>query len=96
MKESQMKVFTIIVRILLIIGGLAILIIYPIMIENIDNDSLYQTLLVISKISVVTAAIGVCGNLFRALLLLHQEEVKNEIEKTNSKANSNLTRSVIE
>jgi len=81
MKESQMKVFTIIVRILLIIGGLGILIIYPIMIENIDNDSLYQTLLVISKISVVTAAIGLFGNLFRALLLLHQEEVKKRDRK---------------
>ena len=81
MKESQMKVFTIIVRILLIIGGLGILIVYPIMIENIDNDSLYQTLLVISKISVVTAGIGLFGNLFRALLLLHQEEVKKQDSK---------------
>ena len=81
MKESKMKVFTIIVRILLIIGGLGILIIYPIMIENIDNDSLYQTLLVISKISVVTAAIGLFGNLFRALILLHQEEVKKQDRK---------------
>lgn len=66
-----MKVFTIIVRMLLIFGGLGILIVYPIMIKNIDNDSLYQTLFVISKISVVTAAIGLFGNLFRALFLLH-------------------------
>ena len=81
MKESQMKMFTIIVRILLIIGGLGILIIYPIMIENIDNDSLYQTLLVISRISVVTAAIGLFGNLFRALILLHQEAKKQDSKK---------------
>ena len=73
-----MKVFTIIVRMLLIFGGLGILIVYPIMIKNIDNDSLYQTLFVISKISVVTAAIGLFGSLFRALFLLHQEEVKKQ------------------
>ena len=78
MKENQMKVFTIIVRMLLIFGGLGILIVYPIMIKNIDNASLYQTLFVISKISVVIAAIGLFGNLFRALFLLHQEEVKKQ------------------
>lgn len=78
MKENQMKAFTIIVRTLLIIGGLGILIVYPIMIENIDNDSLYRTLFVVTKISVVTAAIGLFGNLFRALLLLHQDEVKSK------------------
>ena len=44
MNEKQMKAFTIIVRTLLIIGGLGILIVYPIMIKNIDNDTLYQTL----------------------------------------------------
>ena len=82
MKENQMKVFTIIVRTLLILGGLGILIVYPIMIENIDNDALYRTLSVVMKISVVTAAIGLYGNLFRALLLLHQEEVKKQ-EKNN-------------
>jgi len=48
------------------------------MIENIDNDALYRTLSVVTKISVVTAAIGLFGNLFRALLLLHQEEVKKQ------------------
>ena len=77
-----MKVFTIIVRTLLILGGLGILIVYPIMIENIGNDALYRTLSVVMKISVVTAAIGLYGNLFRALLLLHQEEVKKQ-EKNN-------------
>ena len=82
MKENQMRVFTIIVRTLLIIGGLGILIVYPIMIENIDNDELYRTLSVVTKISVVAAAIGLFGNLFRALLLLHQEEIKKH-EKNN-------------
>ena len=77
-----MKAFTIIVRTLLIIGGLGILIFYPIMIENIDNDSLFQTLSVVTKISAVTALIGLWGNLFRALLLLRQEEVKKQ-EKNN-------------
>lgn len=78
MKEKQMKAFTITVRTLLIIGGLGILIVYPIMIENIDNDSLYQTLFVITKISVVITAIGLFGNLIRALLLLHQEDAKKQ------------------
>lgn len=77
-----MRVFTIIIRTLLIIGGLGILIVYPIMIENIDNDALYRILSVVTKISVVTAAIGLFGNLFRALLLLHQEEAKKQ-EKNN-------------
>ena len=77
-----MRVFTIIIRTLLIIGGLGILIVYPIMIENIDNDALYRILSVVTKISVVTAAIGLFGNLFRALLLLHQEEAKKH-EKNN-------------
>ena len=75
-----MKAFTIIVRTLLIIGGLGILIVYPVMIENIDNDALYRTLSVVTKISVVTAAIGLFGNLFRALLLLHQEEKRENNE----------------
>lgn len=48
------------------------------MIENMDNDTLYQTLSVVTKISVVAAAIGLFGNLFRALLLLYQEEVKKQ------------------
>ena len=48
------------------------------MIENIDNDSLYQTLFVITKISVVITAIGLFGNLIRALLLLHQEDAKKQ------------------
>ena len=78
MKENQMKAFTIIVRTLLIIGGLGILIVYPVMIENIDNDALYRTLSVVTEISAVTAAIGLFGNLFRALLLLHQEEKKRK------------------
>ena len=82
MNEKQMKAFTIIVRTLLIIGGLGILIAYPIMIENIDNDALYRTLSIVTKISVAAAAIGLFGNLFRALLLLHQEEVKKQ-EKNN-------------
>ena len=82
MNEKQMKAFTIIVRTLLIIGGLGILIAYPIMIENIDNDALYRTLSVVTKISVAAAAIGLFGNLFRALLLLHQEETKKK-EKNN-------------
>lgn len=82
MNEKQMKAFTIIVRTLLIIGGLGILIVYPIMIENIDNDTLYQTLFIVSKISVAAVAIGLFGNLFRALLLLHQEETKKK-EKNN-------------
>lgn len=78
MKENQMKTFTIIIRTLLIIGGLGILIVYPIMIKNIDNDALYSTLYVVTQISVVLAAIGLFGNLFRALILLHQEEVENK------------------
>ena len=78
MNEKQMKAFTIIVRTLLIIGGLGILIVYPIMIKNIDNDTLYQTLSIVSKISVVVAAIGLFGNLIRALLLLHQEDAKKQ------------------
>ena len=82
MKENHMKVFTIIVRTLLIIGGLGILIVYPIMIENIDNDALYRNLFVVTKISVVAAAIGLFGNLFRALILLHQDEVQKQ-EKNN-------------
>ena len=73
-----MRVFTIIIRTLLIIGGLGILIVYPIMIENIDNDALYRTLSVVTKISVATAAIGLFGNLFRALLLLRHAEVKKQ------------------
>lgn len=82
MKENHMKVFTIIVRTLLIIGGLGILIVYPIMIENIDNEALYRILFVVTKISVVAAAIGLFGNLFRALILLHQDEVQKQ-EKNN-------------
>lgn len=76
-----MKAFTSIVRILLIIGGLGILIIYPIMIENIDNDTLFQPLFVIMKVTVVLTMIGLLGNLARALLLLYQESVKNENHK---------------
>lgn len=76
-----MKAFTLIVRILLIIGGLGILIIYPIMIENIDNDALFQPLFVIMKVTAVMTMIGLLGNLARALLLLYQESVKNKNHK---------------
>lgn len=68
-----MKAFAIVVRTLLVTGGLGILVFYPVMIKNISNDGLFQTLSVITRVSVVMAGVGMAGNLVRALLLLFQE-----------------------
>jgi len=69
-----MKAFTIIVRILLIIGGLGIFIFFPIMIKNIDNDAVFQNLNIIVKVSVVMASLGLIGGVIRAFLLILQDK----------------------
>ena len=78
-----MRAFTIIVRTLLIIGGLGILIFYPIMIKNIANDALFQPLSVVTNISIVAALTGLVGNLVRALLLLCKKETQKQ-EQNNT------------
>lgn len=69
-----MKAFTIIVRILLIIGGLGIFIFFPIMIKNIDNDAVFQNLNIIVKVSVVMTSFGLIGGVIRAFLLILQDK----------------------
>jgi|LSQX01.2.fsa_nt_gb NADH:ubiquinone oxidoreductase subunit 6 (subunit J) len=69
-----MKAFTIIVRILLIIGGLGIFIFFPIMIKNIDNDAVFQNLNIIVKVSVVMTSFGLIGGVIRAFLLIIQDK----------------------
>ena len=69
-----MKAFTIIVRILLIIGGLGIFIFFPIMIKHIDNDAVFQNLNIIVKVSVVMTSFGLIGGVIRAFLLIIRDK----------------------
>ncbi len=69
-----MKVFTTIIRILLIVGSLGILIFAPLMIKNIADDTLFQTFKAMTKVSGATLISGMILNCIRALILLSQKK----------------------
>ena len=74
-----MKALTMVVRILLIVGGLGVLIFYPIMFKNIDNDTMFSWLNAVSTVSAVMAGIGLFLGFVRAILLLAQSEQNKKL-----------------
>lgn len=69
-----MKVFTTIIRTFLIVGGIGILILFPIMVEMLENDAVFHILNVLVKVSVAMIAVGLFGGLIRALILVFQDK----------------------
>ena len=74
-----MKALTITVRILLIAGGLGVLIFYPIMFKNIDNDAMFSWLNAVTTASAVMVGIGLSLGFIRAILLLSQSEQNKKL-----------------
>ena len=69
-----MKALTITILTLLIVGGFGFVIIYPIMLQNIDNNVLFGNLLAAEKILGTMALIGMIGNVVRVVILSCQEK----------------------
>ena len=69
-----MKALTITILTLLIVGGFGFVIIYPIMLHNIDNDVLFGNLLAAEKILGTMALIGMIGNVVRLVILSCREK----------------------